>query len=216
MCIKGIGEASKKLNMPVVSGNVSLYNETEGKAILPTPTIGGVGILNNYKNKISISPKSGQVLVLIGETGGHLGQSALLEEVLNLEVGAPPKVNLEKELRTGQFILNLNNLKLLQSAHDLSDGGLAIAAAEMALMGVVGISLEKNSLEWLFGEDQGRYLVSCWLDDESKILKFAKEISVPAVKVGSVFGEHFCIGDESVKISELSSLHEDGLNCIFN
>ena len=216
MCIKGIAEASKKLNMPVVSGNVSLYNETDGEAILPTPTIGGVGILTDYKNRVTIAPKNGQVLVLIGETYGHLEQSALLAEVLNIEVGRPPNVDLEKELRTGQLILKLNELNLIQSAHDLSDGGLAIAAAEMTLMGSIGIILEEDNLEWLFGEDQSRYLISCWPDDVPEILNSAKKIFVPAIKVGSVEGENFCIGYKSIKRSELKFLHESGLQSIFD
>ena len=216
MCIKGIAEASKELNMPIVSGNVSLYNETDGKAILPTPTIGGVGILTNYKNKINIAPSSGQVLVLIGETIGHLEQSALLEIVLKMEIGPPPKVDLKNEFKAGQFILQLNKLRLIQAAHDLSDGGLIIAAVEMALMGSVGINLNKNKLGWLFGEDQGRYLISCWPEDESEILKFAKKNSLPAIKVGSVGGEDFHIGHSSIKISELRSLHQGGLNSIFD
>ena len=215
MCIKGIGEASKKLNMPVVSGNVSLYNETDGEAILPTPTIGGVGVLADYRNKIIIAPKTGQVLILIGETNGHLGQSALLEEVLKLELGEPPKIDLDKELQTGQLLLHLNDLKLLQSAHDLSDGGLATAAAEMALMGKIGIRLSPGTLGWLFGEDQGRYLVSCWPKQVKKILNCAQKMSVPAVQVGLVEGEYFYIGDKSIKLSELSVLYESGLSSIF-
>ena len=217
MCIKGIAEAAKKLKMPVVSGNVSLYNETDGEAILPTPTIGAVGILSDYRNKITMAPKNAQVLVLIGETGEHLGQSALLDEVLNIEAGEAPEVDLKKELTVGQLIQNLNQLKLLQSAHDLSDGGLAIAAAEMAIMGKVGIKLdEERSLGWLFGEGQGRYLVSSWLNDESKILDAAKKIQVPAIKVGSVEGKYFKIGNNSIKITKLNSFYESGLNSIFD
>lgn len=216
MCIQGISEASKKLNMPVVSGNVSLYNETAGNSILPTPTIGAVGILANYKNKITIAPKSGQALLLIGETTDHLGQSAFLEEVLKIETGQPPKVDLEKELKTGQLILKLNDLKLLQSAHDLSDGGLVLAAAEMSLMGAIGIKLDSNNLKSLFAEDQGRYLVSCWSHHESKILNLAKEILVPIVKIGTVEGDCFSIGSKSIKVTELSALHKCGLNSIID
>jgi len=217
MCIKGIAEAAKKLRMPVVSGNVSLYNETEGEAILPTPTIGAVGILSNYKNRISMAPKNAQVLILIGETSEHLGQSALLEEVLNLSAGAAPKVDLKKEQIAGQLIQDLNQRKLLQSAHDLSDGGLAIAAAEMALMGQVGIKLdEEKSLGWLFGEGQGRYLVSCWLDDTLKILDAAKKICMPAIKVGLVEGTYFKIGNHSIEITKLNSFYKSGLNSIFD
>ena len=131
-------------------------------------------------------------------------------------MGKPPKVDLEKELKTGQFILQLNELNLIQSAHDLSDGGLAIAAAEMTLMGPAGISLDADNLEWLFGEEQSRYLISCWPKDVSQILNFAKRITVPAVTVGSVEGKNFCIGYKSIKRSELQSLHENGLQSIFD
>ena len=217
MCIKGIAEAAKKLRMPVVSGNVSLYNETNGEAILPTPTIGAVGILSNYKNRITMAPKNAQVLILIGETSEHLGQSALLDEVLNLAAGAAPQVDLKKELIAGQLIQNLNQRKLLQSVHDLSDGGLAVAAAEMALMGQVGIKLDdEKSLGWLFGEGQGRYLVSSRLDDQLKILDAAKKICVPAIKVGLVEGKHFKIGNNSIEITKLNSFYESGLNSIFD
>jgi phosphoribosylformylglycinamidine synthase len=115
------------------------------------------------------------------------------------------------------LIQDLNQRKLLQSAHDLSDGGLAIAAAEMALMGQVGIKLDdEKSLEWLFGEGQGRYLVSSWLDDQLKILDAAKKICVPAIKVGLVEGKHFKIGNNSIEITKLNSFYESGLNSIFD
>jgi phosphoribosylformylglycinamidine synthase len=164
-----------------------------------------------------MAPKIAQVLILIGEPSEHLGQSALLDEVLNLAAGAAPKVDLEKELVAGQLIQNLNQRQLLQSAHDLSDGGLAIAAAEMALMGQVGIKLdEERSLGWLFGEGQGRYLVSSWLDDQLKILDAAKKICVPAIKVGFVEGKNFKIGNNSIEITKLNSFYESGLNSIFD
>jgi phosphoribosylformylglycinamidine synthase len=134
---------------------------------------------------------------------------------LKLETGQPPIVDLERELQTGKLILRLRDLNLLQAAHDLSDGGLAIAAAEMAIMGKVGIILSGVSLAWLFGEDQGRYLISCWPEEEAEILNIAKKMSVPAIKVGLIEGELFHIGDKSIKITELSSLYELGLISIF-
>ncbi|MDG2474821.1 MAG: phosphoribosylformylglycinamidine synthase subunit PurL [Paracoccaceae bacterium] len=214
MSIKGIGEASEKLKMPVVSGNVSLYNETDGVAIFPTPTIGAVGLLKDYNNRIQMKPKPGEALWLIGETNGHLGQSALIEEMLGINSGGPPLVDLEKELLAGQFLLKLNDLKLIQSCHDLSDGGLALAAAEMAIIGNSGITLNRNSIEFLFAEDQGRYLISGLPENENKVMEMSKETSIPVINVGRVGGEYFIIGDEAILLAELQNLHQNGLNSI--
>ena len=216
MSIKGISEAAKTLNMPVVSGNVSLYNETNGIAILPTPTIGAVGILSNYKNRIIIAPKNGQVLLLVGELIGHLGQSSLTTEILNLDAGGPPIVDLRKELNTGQLLLQLNNRRLIKSSHDLSDGGLVMAAAEMALGGEVGVTLRSNSLAFLFGEEQSRYIISCHPKDEVEIIEAGKMASVPIINVGSVGGQYFSIGDNIIPFKELRDLYENGLNSLFH
>ncbi len=214
MSIKGISEASRKLKMPVVSGNVSLYNETNGVAIYPTPTIGAVGLLKDYDNRLEMKPRRGEILLLIGETQGHLGQSALMEEVLGINRGGPPHVDLEKELNSGQFILKLNNRKLIQSCHDLSDGGLALTAAEMAIMGKNGITLKPNSIELLFGEDQGRYLISVLKKNEVKILQLAKDLSISAINVGEVGGPDFCINKNKISLKKIQTIYQTGLNSL--
>jgi phosphoribosylformylglycinamidine (FGAM) synthase-like enzyme len=138
--IKGIGEACIALDMPIVSGNVSLYNETDGQAILPTPTIGAVGLLDDLDGMIAGTIRDGHVLLLVGETRGHLGQSALLYEVFNREDGDAPHVDLAAERRNGDFIRE--NAGWINACTDLSDGGLALAAFEMAVAGDVGITLD--------------------------------------------------------------------------
>jgi phosphoribosylformylglycinamidine synthase len=216
MCIKGISEASKKLNMPVVSGNVSLYNETNGEGILPTPTIGAVGILEDFRNRIVIAPNAGQTLFLLGTGNNHLGQSAFREEILKDSLGKAPIVNLDDELNVGQFILQLNKLKLIESAHDVSDGGIALAAAEMALMGNVGIKLNKASIGWFFGEDQARYLISCLKKNENTMKSIADKKNILISKIGIIEGNYFYLGDDRILLGDLLKLHKDGLNKIFN
>ncbi len=215
MCIKGIGEASKALKMPVVSGNVSLYNETNGISIFPTPTIGAVGLLKDYRNRLTIEPRKGNLLWLIGETTGHLGQSALMAEILEVDSGGPPKIDLEKEFKAGEFIRKLNHNNLIQSCHDISDGGLIVAAAEMAISGNIGIKLLKNNNKFLFGEDQGRYLVSGIPNIESKIVNFGKKRGIPIVKVGVVEGNYFCVGNQAVSVEELRNLFQEELKSFF-
>ena len=164
-CIRGIGAACVALDMPIVSGNVSLYNETDGRAILPTPTIGGVGLIEGLEQVIRMAPREGDRLVLIGETRGHLGQSALLAEMFGREEGDAPPVDLAAERQAGELVRAANAAGLVAAAHDLSDGGLALAAAEMALAGGVGVDLQADAAlgaaAWFFGEDQGRYLMAC-------------------------------------------------------
>ena len=201
--------------MPVVSGNVSLYNETDGKAIFPTPTIGAVGIMNDYNSRITMKPKFGDTLWLIGETQGHLGRSALTEEILKIETGAAPSVNLRKEHDCGKLILHLNNLKLLRSCHDLSDGGLALAAVEMALMANCGIKLVDFSTSFLFGEDQARYLVSGLKENEESIVNNGIEANIPIIRVGIVEGNYFSVGSNKIALDELRKLHQSGLSSIF-
>jgi phosphoribosylformylglycinamidine synthase subunit PurL len=137
--IKGIGAACAALDMPIVSGNVSLYNETDGKGILPTPTIGAVGILSSLDELIAGRPVAGDLAVVIGETRGHLGQSAVLAEAFGIEAGDAPPVDLEAERRHGEFVRA--NRRLIRAATDLSDGGLALAAFEMAEGAGLGVAL---------------------------------------------------------------------------
>ncbi len=214
-CIKGISKASKALKMPVVSGNVSLYNETNGIAIFPTPTIGGVGLINDYRNRITMCPEDGEELWLIGKTTGHLEQSALLEEVLKVTTGVPPTVDLKNEIINGKFVLKLNNFKLIKSCHDVSDGGLILAAAEMAILANTGIKLIKNSIEFLFGEDQGRYLISVHPKDAPQLISLGKKSFITLKKVGQVEGNSFCVGESELSLQELQNLHQSGLNSFF-
>ena len=164
-CIKGIGEACRALDFPVVSGNVSLYNETNGVSILPTPTIGGVGVLADVTKHATVAFKAeGEAILLIGETTGWLGQSAYLATVCGREEGAPPPVDLAVERRNGDVVRGLITAGRISACHDLSDGGLAVALAEMAMAGGIGATIEAlpagPAHAVLFGEDQARYLVT--------------------------------------------------------
>ena len=133
-CVRGIGEACRALDFPVVSGNVSLYNETNGRAILPTPTIGGVGLLDDFTKSMTIAFKAeGEAILLIGETRGWLGRSLYLRDICGREEGAPPPVDLAAERRHGDFVRGLIRDGLVTAVHDISDGGLLVALAEMAM-----------------------------------------------------------------------------------
>jgi len=163
--IDGMAEACRALDFPVVSGNVSLYNETDGRAIPPTPTVGGVGLIPDYALRADFaSMKPGDALLVVGSSHGELGSSLYLRELFGREDGAPPPVDLEAERRNGDFVRGLIRAGAVSAVHDLSDGGLAIAAAEMALASGVGIELSPTSQThahaFLFGEDQGRYLIA--------------------------------------------------------
>ncbi|HMQ95181.1 phosphoribosylformylglycinamidine synthase subunit PurL, partial [Amaricoccus sp.] len=219
-CIRGIGAACEALDMPIVSGNVSLYNETDGRAILPTPTIGGVGLMASLDELIPMAPREGDALVLIGETRGHLGQSALLAEIFCREEGAPPPVDLEAERRNGEFLRAAKAAGLVAAAHDLADGGLALAAAEMAIAGSVGVTLEAEpslgALAWFFGEDQARYLVACAPERVADLLARAGSAGVPARAVGRAGGGAVALGAASVALAELAARHGEGLTILLD
>jgi phosphoribosylformylglycinamidine synthase len=192
--IRGLGEACRALDFPVVSGNVSLYNETHGQAIPPTPTIGGVGLIADYGRRAGYGGlKAGQTLVLLGETHGELGASLYLREILGREDGAPPPVDLAAERRNGDFVRDLIRSGRVTVCHDLSDGGLIGAAADMALASGVGLELVATSTEhahpFLFGEDQGRYLIA--VEDPAEILAAAQVKGVHAMVCGLAGGEDF-------------------------
>ncbi|MEM6308031.1 MAG: AIR synthase-related protein, partial [Pseudomonadota bacterium] len=156
--IQGIGIAVKALDMPIVSGNVSLYNETDGQPILPTPTIGAVGLIHDITTRITGLAQDGDIALLLGDTQGHLGQSALLAEVFNRAEGDAPPVDLDMEKAHGDFIRR--NMEWMHACTDLSDGGLALAAFELAQSAGLGVSLDDMPMAQLFGEDQGRYLMA--------------------------------------------------------
>ena len=208
-CVKGIGDACSALDMPIVSGNVSLYNETDGVGILPTPTIGAVGILPTLDAVIGVAPNAGDTLVLIGETAGHLGQSALLKEMFNREEGDAPTVDLEAERKAGEFVRTAKAAGLISAAHDLSDGGLALAAADMALACDVGVKIQTGNTGWCFGEDQARYLLAT--TDANAVLALANEQAVPTAIIGTVEGSDICFGDSTLSLAKARSAFDAGL-----
>ncbi len=210
--IEGMAEACRALDFPVVSGNVSLYNETNGSAIPPTPTVGAVGLIADYAQRADFSSmKSGDALVLVGETMGELGASMYLRECLGREDGAPPPVDLAIERRNGDFVRNLIQSGQVSVVHDLSDGGLIAALAEMALAGNVGIQIFASEdlapQAWFFGEDQARYLIATPAADA--LLAAAGASGVPARIVGDAGGEVLARpGLFSLEIAKLRSAHE--------
>jgi phosphoribosylformylglycinamidine synthase len=200
--IRGIAEACRALDFPIVSGNVSLYNETEGRAILPTPTIGGVGLAADHAELIGSRPAAGDAAVLVGGAGRHLGCSALLWELWGRSDGDAPPVDLAAERRHGEFILA--NRRLIRACADLSDGGLALAAFEMATGAGIGLVLEPASLEALFGEDQARYLCAC--ADPAPLLAAAAAAGIPAAVVGRFGGDRVRLGPAEAPLADLDAL----------
>ncbi len=204
--LDGIGQACTALDMPIVSGNVSLYNETDGQGILPTPTIGAVGLINAEEEPILGYARDGHVALLIGDGEGHLGQSALLAEVFNREEGDAPTVDLEAERRNGDFIRAQRDL--IKCCTDLSDGGLALAAFEMAAASGVGVQLDDDATPALFGEDQGRYLVACNFDQAEALMIAAGQAGVPVTSVGRFAGDTVKFGSSEAPLSDLVDLHQ--------
>ncbi|WP_138423062.1 phosphoribosylformylglycinamidine synthase subunit PurL [Maritimibacter alexandrii] len=204
--IQGIGEAVKALDMPIVSGNVSLYNETDGTGILPTPTIGAVGLLKNLEEDlIGGEAREGHVLLLVGETGTHLGQSALLYEVFNREDGDAPHVDLTAEKKNGDFIRA--NRAYIRACTDISDGGLALAAFEMAEAAGVGVQIDTDETPALFGEDQARYLVACNFDQAEALMTEAGKAGVTISSVGKFVGDTVKFGGSEAPLSDLAALY---------
>ncbi|MFT7107106.1 MAG: phosphoribosylformylglycinamidine synthase [Yoonia sp.] len=202
--IQGIGEAVKALDMPIVSGNVSLYNETDGSGILPTPTIGAVGIINHPDEMIIGVIREGHVLLLLGETHGHLGQSALLAEVYGRAEGDAPPVDLNAERANGDFIRA--NHTYIRACTDLSDGGLALAAFEMSEGAGVGITLDVEDTPTLFGEDQARYLIGCNFDQAEALMIAAGHAGVKLAMVGKVGGDQVTFGSQSAPLKDLAHI----------
>lgn len=203
--IRGIGEACAALDFPIVSGNVSLYNETDGKGILPTPTIGGVGLIDDLSNLIAGLPSEGDVAIVIGETRGHLGQSALAAEAFGIEEGDAPPVDLAAERRHGEFLRA--HRAHVAAATDLSDGGLALAAFEMAEAAGIGVRLDSDDIAQLFGEDQARYLVACDAAGADALLTAAQRAGVPATQVGVFGGMAVQMGTDAGDLADLSNLY---------
>jgi phosphoribosylformylglycinamidine synthase II len=217
LAVRGIGDACRALDFPVVSGNVSLYNETNGQAILPTPAIGGVGLMQDVTKHATIPFKiAGDTIIVIGETKGHLGQSIYLREILGREEGAPPPVDLKTEKRNGDFVRALIAAGRVTAVHDVSDGGLAVAIAEMAMSSDIGASLTAPAgtprLAFWFGEDQARYVITAKAADAGKIIADATAAGVPALKLGAVGGAAVKIdGEDPFPVARLRQLNEEWL-----
>lgn len=215
-CIKGMTAAAETLDFPVVSGNVSLYNETNGEAILPTPVIGGVGLIEDAGKAVGMGlMKDGLILLMIGESTGHLGQSIYLRDIVGKSEGTAPKVDLAVERRNGDCVRDLIHKGLVKACHDLSDGGLAVAVAEMALAGDHGATLDAaphgfSVHGWLYGEDQARYVVA--VEDEKAVLAACEAADVPVHRVGIAMGRSLTLpGGDTISLERLRKAHDTKL-----
>jgi phosphoribosylformylglycinamidine synthase len=214
--IEGMALACRALDFPVISGNVSLYNETNGQAILPTPAVGGVGILQDISKRAGLAGlQAGDQLILIGATAGHMGQSTYLRVLQNQEIGPPPPVDLAVERAAGDLVRRLIEAGTVTIAHDLSDGGLAVAAAEMALASGVGIALfNKTTLPdhfFAFAEDQARYLIAVPPGRADAIFEAADAAGVPAEPIGMAGGCELALASSAVDLDDLRAAHETWL-----
>jgi len=215
--IDGIGEACRALDYPVVSGNCSLYNETQGEGILPTPTIGGVGLMKDVTRMASVAFKrEGDEILLLGEKKGHMGQSVYLREIEGLtgeKAGACPPIDLKAEKKTGDFLRELITAGVIDTAHDVSDGGLAVAIAEMAMAAGKGakISLpdDVDVIPFLFGEDQGCYIIAAPADIAADIVSDAASHDVAVQTLGNVEGASLKFeGIGETTVEDLKHAHE--------
>jgi phosphoribosylformylglycinamidine synthase len=209
--VRGMGAACVALDFPVVSGNVSLYNETEGRGILPTPAIGGVGVIEDVSRAMGYALKPGQDLVLLGETRGHLGQSLWLREIAGREEGAPPPVDLAAERRTGDFVRAQILAGAVTACHDVADGGLLLAVAEMAMEGETGATLAADTAlpahAFWYGEDQGRYVLAA--PNAGALLAAAQAAGIPAQRLGRSGGGDLVLpGGEAISLATLRDAHE--------
>ncbi len=220
-CLEGMGDACRALDFPIVSGNVSLYNESKatggGSAILPTPAIGGVGILADWSKSMTIGFKAtGDAIIAVGERMGHLGQSIWLREVHGREEGPPPPVDLKAEKRTGDFVRDMITRGLVNAVHDVSDGGVAVTLAEMALASGIGATIDQAQPFGIagsfFGEDQGLYIVTVPDEALTEFLTAAAAADVPADPMGRTIKDRLIFeldeGDWCVTIDDLRSAHE--------
>ncbi|HUI20487.1 MAG TPA: phosphoribosylformylglycinamidine synthase subunit PurL [Methylocella sp.] len=216
-CIDGIGEACRSLDFPVVSGNVSLYNESSGRAIAPTPAIGGVGLVEDVTRITTLAFKrGGETILLIGKSEGWLGQSLYWREICGCEDGAPPPVDLAVEKRNGDFVRGLIETGAVTGVHDISDGGLAVALADMAMAGGVGATIEVSppvpEHGFLFGEDQARYVLTAAPDSVKAIQQAAEQAGVPCEILGVTGGDTLTLGvGTAILVNDLAKANEDWL-----
>ena len=217
-CVKGIGEASEYLKFPVVSGNVSFYNQTKDIGIKPTPSIGGVGLIKDYKNMITMDFKEiDNIVLVIGKTEGHIDQSLFARSILDEKNGPPPEINLFNEKNIGETLLKLINNKLIKSAHDVSLGGIITAVSKMCIKGNKGINLEKpnfliNEIEYFFAEDQGRYVIEVGKKDFKKVTDILNKNAVHFDKLGVINENQLYINEKTkVTIDELKTFNTNWL-----
>ena len=211
-CVQGIGEASEYLKFPVVSGNVSFYNQTKDEGIKPTPAIGGVGLIKDYNKMITMDFKEiDNVVLVIGKTEGHLDQTLFARNILDEKNGPPPEINLFNEKNNGETLLKLIESNLIKSAHDVSLGGIITAVAKMCIKGKKGINLNKpkyliNELEYFFGEDQGRYIIEVSKKDLKKVKDILNKNAVHFDELGTISENELYFDDKTkVTIDELTS-----------
>jgi phosphoribosylformylglycinamidine synthase len=215
LAIEGMAEACIALDYPVVSGNVSLYNETNGKGILPTPTIGGVGVIADARKCPKVAFKnSEEPIYIVGETGGWLGCSVYLREIEGREEGAPPPVDLVAERRNGDFVRGRIEAEKITACHDVSDGGTLVAVAEMAMASGIGVRLEGRPKEspnhaYWFGEDQSRYVLTLCEADAAEFETAARAAGVAVRRLGTTGGTELTLaGAGAISVAELKSAHE--------
>ena len=211
--IKGMAEACQALDYPVISGNVSLYNETNGVGIKPTPTIGGVGLISNVNQTVNFALKSiGSHLIVIGKTKGHIYQSTLCYDILHLKKGPPPSIELANEKKNSFFIRELIKQSLTNAVHDISDGGIALAIAEMCMAGKIGAKINTNKLledrvKFLFGEDQSRYIVEVNNKDLEKVKKLISSNNIDYLDIGITQKDHLEIDEIKISIENMLELN---------
>ena len=218
-CVQGITDASKYLDFPVVSGNVSFYNETKDKGIKPTPTIGGVGLISDYQKMITMDFKNeGNLVYVIGKTEGHLDQSIFAREILNEKKGPPPTINLFNEKNIGETVLDLVQKKLIVSCHDVSLGGILTAVSKMCIKSNKGIKINilkglTNKYEYFFGEDQARYIVEIPKVNLKTVNEILNKYSVHFDELGIVDAKLIKYKDDiNLPIEELVDAHKYWLN----
>ena len=211
-CVQGIGEACEYLKFPVVSGNVSFYNQTKNQGIKPTPSIGGVGLIQNYKNMITMDFKEiGNIVLVIGKTEGHIDQSLFARNILDEKNGPPPEINLFNEKNNGETLLKLIENSYIKSAHDVSLGGIITAISKMCISGNKGINLKKpkfliNEIEYFFSEDQGRYIIEVTKKDLKKVTDILNKNAVHFDELGIINENLLYINDKTkVTIDELKT-----------
>ena len=221
--IDGISQACKYLDFPVVSGNVSFYNETQSKAISPTPTIGGVGLIKNLDYMTTINLKKiGSYILVVGKTLGHLYQSEFFREVLEIKDGPPPEINLFNEKNNGLLIQTLISKKLVNSVHDISSGGILVALSEMCISGKIGanIKVPRNNIslhEYLFGEDQSRYLIEINEENNVEVSKILEKNNIYYEIIGKTQKDSLYLNNEfNIKLNDLSELNSFWFRNYFN